>query len=117
MSAVRICLPPPQRRNNINFNEYQEAARKTAIYDNNLYPVLGLAEEAGEVAGKVAKSLRDKTLVSEDVLTKELGDVLWMVAAICSDSGISLGEVAQRNLDKLASRQIRGTLSGAGDER
>lgn len=65
----------------------------------------------------MAKSLRDKTLIDEDVLTKELGDVLWMVSAICSDHGIGLGEVAQRNIDKLASRAARGVLSGSGDNR
>lgn len=101
----------------MNFSEYQVRASETAIYDDKIYPILGLAEEAGEVAGKVAKSLRDKTPLDEDVLIKEMGDVLWMLAAIATDNDIDLSEVAQRNLDKLASRQKRGVLTGSGDDR
>ena len=101
----------------MNFSEYQARASATAIYEDKIYPILGLAEEAGEVAGKVAKSLRDKTPLDEDVLIKEMGDVLWMLAAIATDHGITLAEIAQRNLDKLASRQARGKLSGSGDDR
>lgn len=101
----------------MNFDHYQAQAATTAIYDNPLYPVLGLTEEAGEVAGKVAKSLRDKTDLDADVMMKEMGDVLWMLAAIANDYGFSLAEIAQRNLDKLASRKARGVLGGSGDDR
>lgn len=101
----------------MNFDQYQVQAEKTAIYDDPLYPILGLTEEAGEVAGKVAKSLRDKTPLDEDVMMKEMGDVLWMLSAIATDYGFSLAEIAQRNLDKLADRAKRGVLGGSGDNR
>lgn len=101
----------------MNFDTYQEAAAKTAIYTNPLYPVMAIAEEAGEVAGKFAKALRDGTVVDHDALIKELGDVLWMISAICTDADVSLSEVAQHNLDKLADRAKRGVLGGSGDDR
>lgn len=100
-----------------SFNEYQEAAMKTAIYEDTIYPVLGLAEEAGEVAGKFGKAIRDKTDLPTEVLVKELGDVLWMLAAICRDNDLSLEYVANKNIEKLASRAQRGVLGGSGDDR
>ena len=104
------------------FNKYQERASATAIYDNKfsvLYPALGLAGEAGEVADKVKKIIRDnKSLVEEkEGIAKELGDVLWYVNAIARDIGYSLEEVAEMNLVKLESRKERGTLQGNGDNR
>lgn len=90
---------------------------KTAFYEGTLYPVLGLAEEAGEVAGKYGKSIRDQVPLTTDVVVKELGDVLWMLAAICRDNNVSLEYVAQKNIEKLADRASRGTLTGSGDNR
>ncbi|MCK9445403.1 nucleoside triphosphate pyrophosphohydrolase family protein [bacterium] len=109
----------------MTFQEYQDEARKTAIYpnkDNNfIYPTLGLAGEAGEVAEKIKKVIRDGNgIVSEEKkveITKELGDVLWYVANLAKELGISLEEVAQKNLEKLQSRQQRGELHGSGDNR
>jgi len=109
----------------MTFQEYQEEARKTAIYpnkDNNfVYPTLGLAGEAGEVAEKIKKVIRDGNgIVSEEKkveITKELGDVLWYVANLAKELGISLEEVAQKNLEKLQSRQQRNELHGSGDNR
>lgn len=83
------------------------------------YAVYGLAEEAGEVCGKFAKAHRDGwddgRLKAE--VSKELGDVLWMVAAICTSLNLDMASVARENLDKLTSRLARGTISGQGDER
>jgi len=106
----------------MDFTDYQEAARKTAIYpEGSLYSVLGLAEEAGEVAGKFAKAVRDQTdtdtLEFYNAIVKELGDVLWMLSAVCTDNGIPLSEVARVNIEKLKSRAQRGKLGGSGDDR
>ena len=108
-----------------DFDVYQELAMSTAVYPqrgNNLaYPALGLNGEAGEVAEKVKKVLRDKGgLLDEETrlaLKKELGDVLWYVAAMCSEAGLSMGEVAEHNISKLRDRQNRAVLHGSGDER
>lgn len=109
----------------MNFDEYQQQTRQTAIYPdlgkNFVYPTLGLAGEAGEVAEKIKKIIRDQDGVAsaEDKteIAKELGDVLWYVAQIASELGLSLTEVAEGNLAKLQSRQQRGKLSGSGDNR
>ena len=103
----------------MRFDEYQEEAKKTAIYPDQyrvVYPALGLAGEAGEVAEKVKKHIRDGVLNVEE-LKKELGDVLWYLAAITSDLGLNLDDVAESNLQKLRSRQARGVISGNGDNR
>jgi NTP pyrophosphatase (non-canonical NTP hydrolase) len=103
----------------MTFNEYQEKASKTAIYSEQfklIYPALGLAGEAGEVAEKVKKLIRDGTLQVED-LKKELGDVIWYVSALASDLQINLDDVANTNIEKLQSRQARGVIGGNGDNR
>ena len=84
-----------------------------------MYPALGLAGEAGEVADKVKKIIRDnKSLVNEkQELAKELGDVLWYINALARDIGYSLEVIAEMNLEKLESRKERGTLQGNGDNR
>ena len=105
--------------------EYQERSRRTATYpdagDNIVYPTLGLAGEAGEVAEKVKKLLRDDGGVMSqerrEALAGELGDVLWYVAQVATEAGLDLEQIAQGNLDKLLSRQQRGVLSGSGDSR
>lgn len=109
----------------MNFNEYQEKSRKTAFYpnmgDNYIYPTLGLAGEAGEVAEKIKKVIRDDGGVISDEkkveMVKELGDVLWYVAQIASELGLKLDEVAEKNIEKLDSRMARGKLGGSGDNR
>lgn len=109
----------------MNFKEYQHSAQKTAIYPNviidgvliqGVYPALGLAGESGEVAEKIKKYIRDG-YIDKESLKKELGDVLWYIAALCSDFGFDLEEVAQTNLDKLQSRQERDKIHGSGDNR
>ena len=109
----------------MNFTEYQNLALSTAIYPKKyktIYPALGLCGEAGEVAEKIKKSIRDsfgpglERPFKED-LTKELGDVLWYVAALASDLNISLDDVALNNIQKLASRKKRNMIGGSGDNR
>jgi len=109
----------------MNFEEYQEKSRKTAIYpnagDNFVYPTLGLSGESGEVAEKIKKVIRDKNGVMDDesreMIEKELGDVLWYVSQLASELGLALDDIAQKNIEKLYSRLERGKLSGSGDNR
>ena len=102
----------------MTFDEYQEFARSTAMYPEEVkvvYPTLGLCGEAGEVAEKIKKHMRDgRSLVGVGL---ELGDVLWYISALADDLGITLEEIAQANVDKLAGRMERGKLAGGGDER
>ena len=106
----------------MDFTEYQERANATAIYAEAykiMYPTLGLAGEAGEVADKVKKIIRDGlSLVDEkEGIAKELGDVLWYIAAVARDIGYSLDDIAKMNIDKLEGRKERGVLQGNGDNR
>ncbi|MFA5080619.1 MAG: nucleoside triphosphate pyrophosphohydrolase family protein [Candidatus Paceibacterota bacterium] len=109
----------------MTFQEYQDEARKTAIYpnldSNFIYPTLGLVGEAGEVAEKIKKVIRDDNYqISEEKrveLAKELGDVLWYIANLSKELGLSLEDVANKNLEKLKSRQQRNELGGSGDNR
>ena len=107
----------------MNFNEYQEMAKTTAIYDKKhqiLYPALGLAGEAGEVANKVKKLIRDGYENNKDyreALSHEIGDVLWYCAVLADDVGFKLADIANNNLVKLKDRQARGVIGGSGDKR
>lgn len=111
----------------LSFNEYQEKAASTAIYKEGnegrelFYVALGLAGEAGEFAGEVSKLIRDdKGELTEDrknKLISEAGDVFWFLAQTCTELGVTMQEVAQANLDKLASRKERGVLNGSGGTR
>lgn len=109
----------------MTFDEYQQKSRKTAVYpnagNNFIYPTLGLAGEAGEVAEKIKKVLRDNNGIVDDArrdeIKKELGDVLWYVSQISTELGLSLDEVANLNIEKLYSRLERNKLSGSGDSR
>ena len=103
---------------------YQVDARTTAIYPPEvkvIYPALGLAGEAGEVCNKTKKILRDDggrmTEEKRTQLIDELGDVLWYVANLATDLGVTLDEVARINLAKLNSRKERGTITGSRDNR
>lgn len=103
----------------MNMNAYQEMASKTAIYSSShqiLYPALGLAGEAGEVANKVKKMMRDGSFDRAAVVA-ELGDVMWYVAALCRDLNVEMNDVALDNLKKLYDRMQRGTIQGSGDKR
>ena len=111
----------------MKLNEYQEAAISTAIYPGRgsfqgvTYCALKLAGEAGEVADKIGKVIRDDgseiTEAKRQDLKKELGDVAWYLAALSTELGLTLEEVMAANLEKLASRKARGVLGGSGDDR
>jgi len=101
----------------ITAHEYQESCRTTAIYpkkDAIAYLSLGLVSEAGEVAGKVKKQIRDGT---ESNIAFEIGDVLWYCAMLSSELNVNLGKIMEDNLRKLNDRKQRGTLRGSGDSR
>ena len=113
-------------------DDYQREAHKTSCYGvavmesgktmvDWLYPALGLSEEAGEVAGKFAKAVRDCNGVIDEerqqAIIKELGDVLWFVAEIALLMNTPLSEVMEKNLAKLKSRAERGVIHGSGDNR
>lgn len=104
----------------LTFNDYQVSAHATAVYPDQhqiVYPALGLAGEAGEVAEKVKKWLRGDKELDRDALAKELGDVLWYIAALSADLGFTLEEIAHGNIQKLLDRQSKGVLKGSGDNR
>ena len=110
----------------MEINDYQKQALNTASstgdeFKDLLHWVLGINGEAGEVAEKLKKIIRDKdSQISEadkQELAKEIGDVLWYLAVFAHHLGLPLDQVAQANLDKLQSRQSRGVLGGSGDNR
>jgi len=109
----------------MDFNQYQKNAFITARYPdkgkNIFYPVLGLCGESGEVAEKVKKVIRDNNgQVSENTkleLAKELGDVLWYIAALATELELDMNEIAEKNIEKLFSRKDRGKIKGSGDNR
>ena len=116
----------------MELNDYQKQALSTVGYPcefKTIYPALGMNGEAGEVADKVKKILRDTEYQKDKygaiklsdeqkkALALEVGDVLWYCATLSNDLGYTLEEVAQMNVDKLTSRKERGVLSGSGDNR
>jgi NTP pyrophosphatase (non-canonical NTP hydrolase) len=109
----------------MHFNQYQDKAIDTAVYDRTalrvVYPAMGLAAEVGETLNTVKKIYRDHGGVvpddKRDALEAELGDVLWYLAVLAEDLDISLDDVAKKNLKKLRGRAQRGTLKGSGDNR
>ena len=108
----------------MDFDEYQQKARRFSRYSESpehwgvrLYPFFALAEEAGEVCGKVAKAMRQGADLPEDALALELGDVLWQISACANELGLSLSDIADRNLAKLEGREKRGVIVGEGDDR
>lgn len=109
----------------MTFEEYQKKTRVTAKYPSfgapYVYPALGLVGEAGEVAEKIKKVIRDKGgIIDEEMrvmIQKELGDVLWYVAQLATELGFNLDDVAEKNIEKLYSRMERGKINGEGDNR
>lgn len=109
----------------MNFKEYQEKAKETAIYPKTepswLYPLLGLGGETGEIFEKLKKVIRDENgRVSQEkleLIKKELGDVLWYLATLSTELGLDLNEIAEENIKKLFSRKERNVLHGSGDLR
>ena len=116
--------------------DYESAVRSTSIYGSGMtlalysgklngtrftgiYPFVGLAEEAGEVVGKLKKAQRDSWSYEEfqEKVSLELGDVLWYVTACANEIGMNLEQIMELNIRKLSSRKARGTLHGEGDNR
>lgn len=109
-----------------DFDLYQLKAKETADYTlvgpgGIVYPVLLLAEEAGEMAGKLGKSIRDcRGLIDDErkaAMAKELGDCLWAISDIARMLNFKLSDIARMNLEKLESRRQRGVIHGSGDDR
>lgn len=121
----------------MELNEYQKRAMSTCLpsCDNDVYMINGLTAEVGEINDKIAKWVRkgivrinDNKLIFNtsdpavrDIfvaeLIKEIGDVVWFTAGLANTLGVEFNEVAQVNLDKLASRMQRGVIDGNGDNR
>lgn len=106
---------------------YQQLCTETQIYPREhavFYPALGLAGEAGEVANKIKKIMRDRNgdvnnlpIELKEDIANELGDCLWYISALATDLGIGLDGVAVENLKKLQKRKEQGTIHGSGDKR
>jgi NTP pyrophosphatase (non-canonical NTP hydrolase) len=109
----------------MTFSEYEHEAEKTALYpakgNNIMYPTLGLVGEAGEVAEKIKKMIRDDdgilTPERREGVKKELGDVLWYIAALAREIDVTMEDIARANIEKLSSRKDRNKLNGDGDDR
>lgn len=125
----------------MTLNEYQQKAMTTcmASCDNISYMLLNLVGEVGEFSSKLAKHIRKEEAAigqegdsqlywrqelpdseithNRELLSKELGDILWQLSGLCHVMGFSLEEVAKQNLDKLADRAKRNKIDGNGDER
>jgi NTP pyrophosphatase (non-canonical NTP hydrolase) len=104
----------------MNLDQYQRSAMTFRLPTaDREYALLNLLAEAGEVAGKAAKLRRDGGDIEKynSDIKKELGDVMWQVAAVAQDHGLSLSEICAHNLGKLCGRKDRGTIQGSGDLR
>ena len=107
------------------FNNYQQATAQTAKYPPSQaleYLSLGIASEAGEVAGKMKKWIRDGDSKMteaewEQAMASEIGDVLWYCARLADELGLSLSQIAEDNMEKLLDRKARGVIGGSGDNR
>ena len=110
---------------NITATEYQRKAAETAIFPKEKaleYLTLGLTGEAGEIANKVKKLIRDGADREEhhaklNAIGHEIGDVMWYCAMLAKEVDMNLGRIMEDNLDKLADRKARNRLQGDGDNR
>lgn len=103
----------------MDFNEYQKEAMTTQLPStkNMNYLTLGLTGEAGEIANKAKKIIRDGKEITDEDLASELGDCLWYIAGLADLRGIPLSVIAEKNIEKLRGRKERGTIGGSGDIR
>lgn len=102
----------------LSLNAYQNLARRTRLPTaDSMYSLLNLGAEAGELLGVVAKARRKEVPVDINKVLLELGDIMWHVAAVADDYGLSLSEVAEANIAKLNDRANRGVIDGSGDFR
>lgn len=108
-----------------DFDCYQKWTDTTAIYPEIgkkfIYPILGLSGECGELSEKVKKIMRDKEGQPDEsdivLIKRELGDIMWCIARVATEFGLSLTDVVVENINKLESRKERGKLQGSGDNR
>lgn len=106
----------------MDMNLYQAQAARTLNpaldpRERLINGALGLAGESGEAADVLKKHLFHGHPLDRDALKKELGDVLWYVAALASAADLTLDEVAQHNLDKLRARYPDGFDTQRSQER
>lgn len=102
----------------MNFKEYEKMVKEVRLPSADFnYALLGLSGEVGELHSMFAKAIRDDIQLDQQACIKELGDVLWFVAALASDLGTSLEEVALKNKEKLESRKFRNVIMGSGNDR
>lgn len=114
----------------LGLDEYQAGAASTWMRDPGpltlFHLVTGLVEEAGEVAGKIKKWIRDDKPTAPEYrmsperraqIKAELGDVYWYAAILARYFGWTMSEVALDNLAKIADRKLRGVQHGEGDAR
>lgn len=124
-----------EKQDHMSFNEYQERTEETAIYPSGtvmiqredgeeheidlgvIYTALEVSDEAGEVAGKAKKYMREGDESYLEDMEAEIGDVLWPLARLADELGLSLGDIAEQNNAKLEDRKQRGQLTGEGDNR
>lgn len=100
----------------MNLYQYKAMGFRLPSADQD-YAIAGLAGEVGELFSYLAKSIRDDYPLDPETIKKELGDILWFVAAIGHDFGFGLQDIAETNLKKLGSRQKRNKIKGSGDDR
>ncbi len=103
----------------MKFDDYQDKTGETAVYPDEKaveYLALGLNGEAGEVAEKIKKSIRDDKELGDDV-RDEIGDCLWYIARLLDELGYDMSDAAEANIDKLFDRKDRGKIQGSGDDR
>jgi NTP pyrophosphatase (non-canonical NTP hydrolase) len=127
MAGEDAILQPREIMSDYTFSEYASKAASTALYPGRksflgvMYCALGAAGEAGEIANKVKKIMRDDGMVvtpeKRDALKREVGDVLWYLSQLAYELEFELGDSAQENNAMLASRKERGTIHGSGDNR
>ncbi len=106
----------------MDFSEYEKKAHETAVCPSILngscfYHAIGLAGEVGELLNKIKKIARDNMQIDREDAKHELGDILWYLSELANSLGISMDEVADANIEKLAKRKTEGKLHGSGDNR
>ena len=103
------------------FDYYQSRCNETALFPEDVaveYLTMGLCSEAGEVAGKIKKKIRDGEPADfRDQISAELGDVFWYLAMLTDRLGLNLSDVAFENMSKLMKRKLKNTIKGSGDNR
>ena len=109
----------------MNLEEYKKEVLielpDSVLKQKLLYATIGLTAEAGEVAGKVQKMIRDNnsemTQEIQQQLKKEMGDVMWFLGLLSDAIDVDLNEVVQENIIKIKNRVKNNTIGGSGDER